>query len=178
MPRIIPDHTQRELGVRVDALALYPWRDSSQVLPTCSLPRSSRPYPGPLHCDQSPARPQWHSSLPCFLLLLSHSRDDSQTDHLHPRLGSHSAFGEPKLKTFPGGSDGKESTCEAGDLGLVPGLGRSPGGGHGNPLQYPCLENPHGQRSLVGYSPQSRKESDMTEVTQHTHTWFSEPLMH
>ena len=40
-----------------------------------------------------------------------------------------------------GGSDGKESFCNAGDLGLIPGLGRSPGGGHGNPLQYSCLEN-------------------------------------
>ena len=39
------------------------------------------------------------------------------------------------------------------DTGLIPGLGRSPGGGHDNPLQYSCLENPHGQRSLVGYSP-------------------------
>ena len=38
------------------------------------------------------------------------------------------------------------------DVGLVPGAGRSPGGGHGNPLQYSCLENPHGQGSLVGYS--------------------------
>ena len=43
---------------------------------------------------------------------------------------------------FPGGSDGKESTCNAGDLGSMPGLGRSPGGGHGNPLQRSCLENP------------------------------------
>ena len=48
---------------------------------------------------------------------------------------------------FPSGADGKESTCNVGDLGLIPGLGRSPGGGHGNPLQYPCLENPQGQRS-------------------------------
>ena len=61
---------------------------------------------------------------------------------------------------FPGGSDGKESTCNA---SLIPGLGRSPGGGHGNPLQCSCLENPHGQRGLVGYSPWGRKESDMTE---------------
>ena len=52
---------------------------------------------------------------------------------------------------FPGGSDGKESACNAGDLGSIPGLGRSPGGGHGNPLQYSCLENPHEQRSPVGY---------------------------
>ena len=43
---------------------------------------------------------------------------------------------------LPGGSDGKESTCNAGDLGLIPGLGRSPGGEHGNPFQYSCLENP------------------------------------
>jgi len=42
---------------------------------------------------------------------------------------------------FPGGSDGKESACNAGDPGLIPVSGRSPGGGHGNPLQYPCLEN-------------------------------------
>ena len=43
---------------------------------------------------------------------------------------------------FPGGSDGKESACNAGDLSLIPGLGRSPGEGHGNPLQCSCLENP------------------------------------
>ena len=54
---------------------------------------------------------------------------------------------------------GKESICNAGDLGLIPGLGRSPGRGHGNPLQCSCLENPHGQRSLVGYSPQGFKET-------------------
>ena len=43
---------------------------------------------------------------------------------------------------FPGGSDGKESACSAGHLGLIPGSGRFPGGGRGNPLQYSCLENP------------------------------------
>ena len=48
----------------------------------------------------------------------------------------------PVFLGFPGGSDGKESACNAGDLGLIPGLGKSPGGGHGNPLQYSCLENP------------------------------------
>ena len=55
-------------------------------------------------------------------------------------------------KLFPGGSDGKESACNAGDPVLIPRLGRSPGGGHGNPLQYLCLENPYEQRSLEGYS--------------------------
>ena len=43
---------------------------------------------------------------------------------------------------FPGGSEGKESDCNAGDLGLIPGWGRSPGVGKGSPLQYSCLENP------------------------------------
>ena len=64
---------------------------------------------------------------------------------------------------FPGGLDGKESACNMGDLGLTPGLGRSPGGGHGNPVQYYCLEKPHGQRGLESYSPWGCKESDMTE---------------
>ena len=64
---------------------------------------------------------------------------------------------------FPGGSDGKEPAFNMGDLGSIPGLGRSPGGGHGNPLQYSCLENPHGQRSLAGYRPWGRKELDTTK---------------
>ena len=50
-----------------------------------------------------------------------------------------------------------------GDLSSIPGEGKSPGGGHGNPLQYSCLENPHGPRSLVGYSPWRRRESDTTK---------------
>ena len=58
---------------------------------------------------------------------------------------------------FPGGSDGKESAGNGGDLGSVPGWGRSPEGGHGNPLQDSCLENPHGQRNLAGCSPWGHK---------------------
>ena len=53
---------------------------------------------------------------------------------------------------FPGGSDDKESTCNAGDPGSIPGLGRSPGEGNGNPLEYCCLENPMdkgARRSIV-----------------------------
>ena len=64
---------------------------------------------------------------------------------------------------FPGGSNGKEFVCNVGDGGLIPGLGISSGEGHGNPLQYTCLENPHGQRSLAGYSPWGCKELDMTK---------------
>ena len=67
------------------------------------------------------------------------------------------------LLSFPGGSDGKESVCIVGNLGLIPGLGRSPGGGHDNALQYYCRENPQGQWSLAGYSLWGCKESDMTE---------------
>ena len=47
-----------------------------------------------------------------------------------------------KCVSFPGSSDGKASVCNAGDLGSIPGLGRSPGEGNGTPLQYSCLENP------------------------------------
>ena len=77
---------------------------------------------------------------------------------------------------FSGGSDGKESAWNVGDLGSIPGLGRFSGGGHGNPLQYSYLENPHGQRSLEGYSPWGRKELDMTEWlsthTQHNYRYL------
>ena len=70
------------------------------------------------------------------------------------RLPWHSSGLDSTLQCvgFPGGSDGKESACSAGDLALIPGLGRYPGGGHGNPLQYSGPENPW-----------SHKESDTTE---------------
>ena len=77
-----------------------------------------------------------------------------------PLVGRVGGGGLSGREGFPGGSDGKESTCNA---GLIPGLGRSPGGRHGNPLQCSCLENPHGQGGLVGYNPWGRRASDMTE---------------
>ena len=66
---------------------------------------------------------------------------------------------------FPGGSVGKESTCNTGDVGdagLISGLGRFPGGGNGNPFQYSCLENSMDRRSLVDCCPWGCKESDTT----------------
>ena len=57
----------------------------------------------------------------------------------------------------------KESACNAGDVGSVPGLGRSSGWKHGNPLLYSFLEKFHGQRNLAGYSPWGHKESDKTK---------------
>ena len=74
---------------------------------------------------------------------------------------------------FSGDNSGKEPPANAGDIrdeGSIPGWGRSPGGGRGNPLQYSCLENLQGQRSLVGYSPWGCKESDATQATEHACT--------
>ena len=79
----------------------------------------------------------------------------------------------PVFSGFPGDSDGKESACNAEDLSSILALGRSPEGGHGNPLQYFCPGNPLKQRSLVGYSPRAHKELDTTEqlsANTHTHT--------
>ena len=81
---------------------------------------------------------------------------------------------------FLGGLDGKESACNARDLGSVPGLGRSPGGGNGYLLQYSCLENPRGQRSLEGYSSRGHKESNTTEqlsTEQHTLNDLAKPCL-
>ena len=65
-------------------------------------------------------------------------------------VGILSQGGKGPSPDFPGASDCKEFACIVGDLGSIPGLGKSPGGGYANPLEYSCLENPHGQRSLVG----------------------------
>ena len=72
-------------------------------------------------------------------------------------------FGMDIYTLLYGGSDDKQSACNAGDLHSIPGLGRSPEERNGNPLQYSCLENPHGQRTLSGYSPWGHKESDRSK---------------
>ena len=72
---------------------------------------------------------------------------------------------------FPGGSDGKVSVYNAGDLGLIPGLGRIPGEGNGNPLQYSCLENP---TDGGAWCPWGRKDSITTNFTFTFH-FQSEP---
>ena len=69
---------------------------------------------------------------------------------------------------FPDGLDGKESACNVGDQGSIPGSGRSPGEGNGNPLQYSCLENLHGQTSLAGYVHGITKS--WTKLSGYAHT--------
>ena len=82
----------------------------------------------------------------------------------------------PVLLSFPGGADGKESTCNVGDLGLIPGLGRSPEGGHGKPLQYSCLENSM-DRGAWWATVQGVTELDMTEQLSTAYTFhFSQFL--
>ena len=79
---------------------------------------------------------------------------------------------------FPGSSDGKASAHNSGDLGSIPGSGRSPGEGKGNSLQYSCLENPMGWRSLLGYSPQGRKRVRLDKATkQHWPFALLSPLL-
>ena len=70
----------------------------------------------------------------------------------------------PVFLGFPGGSAGKESACNVGDLGSIPGLGRFPGEGNSYPLQYSCLENPHEQRSLTERVRQDRVMKHSTDI--------------
>ena len=70
----------------------------------------------------------------------------------------------------------KNPPTNAGDSVSIPGSGRSPGEGNGTPLQYSCLENSMGQRSLLGYSPWDHKESDTTKHTHSTHITIFNPL--
>ena len=77
---------------------------------------------------------------------------------------------------FPGGSEGRVSACNVGDLDSIPRSGRSPGEGNGNPLQYPCLENPLDRGAW--YSPPGHRESDTTEWLHFTYSFlfFSFPV--
>ena len=84
------------------------------------------------------------SSRPRDQTRLSCNTGGFSTDRTHPSC---------PLTGFPGSSAGKESAYNAGNLGSIPGLAKAPGGGHGNPPQYSCLENSHGQRSLACCSP-------------------------
>ena len=112
---------------------------------------------------------------PKHALLSKRSQPENATYYMNPAK-CHSEKGKiwlpiPVFLGFSGGSDSKESACNAGDLGSITGLGRPPGEGHGNPLQYACLENPHGQRTLMVYSSWLCKESDTTERLSTAHSY-------
>ena len=78
---------------------------------------------------------------------------------------------------FPGGSDGKESACNAGDPGSIPGSGRSPGEGNGNPLQYSCLKNSMDIGACQA-TAHGASESDTTEwLILNTPDWFQTVLL-
>ena len=76
---------------------------------------------------------------------------------------------------FPGSSDGKEFACSVGDWGLIPGSGRSPGEGNGNPLQYPCMENPMDggvwQATVHGVAKSWTRLSDFTYSSNPGYYW-------
>ena len=79
---------------------------------------------------------------------------------------------------FPGGSNGKASAFDAGDPGLIPGSGRAPGGGNGNPLQYSCLENPmDGEATVHRVAKNQKRLSDFT-FTFHFHALEKEMATH
>ena len=79
-----------------------------------------------------------------------------------PEIKLPKSVGSLKKQDFPGGSDGKASAYNEGDLHSIPGLGRSPGEGNGNPLQYSCMKIPW-MEEPGAYSPWGHKMLDMTE---------------
>ena len=94
------------------------------------------------------------SLLPFHLLFIQQFRGDAVSDFSIELTSARARFS---------GSDGSKNACNAGDLSSIPGSGRSPGGGQGNPVQYSFSGEFHGQRRLAGYSPWGCKESDTTE---------------
>ena len=103
-------------------------------------------------------------------------RNSSQITHLHVKSPDSLRKQTYQVRAggFPGGSDSKESACNAGDLGLILGSGRSPGEGCSCPLQYPCLGKPMGREGWRSQSKRSwRVRHDrVTNTHTHTHTWM------
>ena len=132
--------------------------------------------PGSTSSDYSQfCRNSWSQLRPCRWVSLHQGRSSLQI----PSVG----FGVPQPPLgFPHSSVGKESACNTGDPGSIPGLGRSPGEGHGNPLQYPCLENPKDrgawQATLHGVArlghDLATKPSPTTLRCSNSLEWFTE----
>ena len=140
--------------------------------------------------DKLPDHTSWppglHSHSPATV---SHPTT-SQSDLSKPQNTSYHSPTLNLLKGFPNSSAGKESACDAGDtgdVGSIPGSGRSSGEGHGNLLQYSCLKKPHGQRSWEGYIQRVTKSqawlNDWTHITythtcSKTETWMNPKAFH
>ena len=142
-----------------------PLSGSPSVLTTSPFPSSWRGAGEPGGVSLSPetrllcVRTSADSLLSSPLFCTSSSPFRVSPPDCHPELNN-SLF----TMGFLGSSDGRESACKTGDPGLIPGLGRSPGEGQGNPLQYSCLENPTDRGAWwATVSPGGCKESDMTE---------------
>ena len=115
-----------------------PWTVAHQAPLSVGFPRqeywSGVPFPSPMDLP-NPGIEFESAALACGFFTIEPPREAIYKRQM--RINVHVCA----IVGFPGGSDGKESACNAGDLDLIPGLGRSPGGGHGNPLWYSCLEN-------------------------------------
>ena len=90
--------------------------------------------------------------------------------HTHTHTHTHIQDDIIYVTGFPGGSDGKESACNEGDLNSIPGLGRSPGEGNGNPLQYSGLENPMDRGAWQVQSMESQRVRHDWKTNTRTHT--------
>ena len=106
---------------------------------------------------------------PVFLPRESHGQRNLADCRVHGVTGSQARLSDSHTHThththkLSGGSGSKESACSAGNTGWTPGWGRLPGEGNGYPVLYSCLENPHGQRTLVSYCPRGGNEFEATE---------------
>ena len=117
--------------------------------------------------EWSRADPPVSAFRPLFSLPNSSGEPEGGRDQLRPGFD----LKQWEEKGFPGGSDGKESACNAGGLGSIPGSGRSPGGGHGNPLQYSCLENPMHRGAWRATQSMGSQESDTIERLSTSTQW-------
>ena len=132
--------------------------------------RRERESPSPLAplfiCFPPPALPcvNWVSQECCLFYQRSSLRSSGLPLFYFRGLFSSLSFSHRHFELlFPGGSDGKAFACNAGDLGSIPGLGRSPGEGNGSPLQYSCLENAWTEEPGRLLCPWGCNESDITE---------------
>ena len=171
IPRIEePGRLQSMGSLRVE----YDWATSLSLFTSMHWRRKWQPIPVFL-----PGESQGQGNLVAAVYGLVKSRtrlkwlsSSSSSDIFYIHLIGNCAFFFLVILTkglgFPGSSAGKESTCNAGDLSLIPVLGIFPGGGHGNLLQYSCLENPHGQRNLADNSPWGSQRMRHDWVTKHS----------